>query len=124
MSWGVNTAAFPGSTDVKDYLFPIRRMFNHVSNQFQIFSDARIDMPLNRRQLEGVIKSFNQILSGWVGFGALNAASISLDDERNTEASLLAGVVYFRIRIAPPPPMVEIDGVLEYDVASFTASLS
>ena len=124
VSWGVNTAAFPGSTDVKDYLFPIRRMFNHVSNQFQIFSDARIDMPLNRRQLEGVIKSFNQILSGWVGFGALNAASISLDDERNTEASLLAGVVYFRIRIAPPPPMVEIDGVLEYDVASFTASLS
>lgn len=124
VSWGVNTAAFPGSTDVKDYLFPIRRMFNHVSNQFQIFADGRVDMPLNRRQLEGVIKSFNQILSGWVGFGALNAASISLDDERNTEASLLSGVVYFRIRIAPPPPMVVIEGVLEYDVAGFTASLA
>lgn len=124
VSWGVNTAAFPGSTDVKDYLFPIRRMFNHVSNQFQIFADGRVDMPLNRRQLEGVIKSFNQILSGWVGFGALNAASIALDDERNTEASLLSGVVYFRIRIAPPPPMVVIEGVLEYDVAGFSASLA
>lgn len=124
VSWGVNTAAFPGSTDVKDYLLPIRRMFNHVSNQFQIFADGRVDMPLNRRQLEGVIKSFNQILSGWVGFGALNSASIALDDERNTEESLLAGVVYFRIRIAPPPPMVVIEGVLEYDVAGFTASLA
>lgn len=124
VSWGVNTAAFPGSTDVKDYLFPIRRMFNHVSNQFQIFADARVDMPLNRRQLEGVVKSFNQVLSGWVGFGALNAASISLDDERNTEASLLSGAVYFRIRIAPPPPMVVIEGVLEYDVAGFSASLA
>lgn len=124
VSWGVNTAAFPGSTDVKDYLFPIRRMFNHVSNQFQIFADGRVDMPLNRRQLEGVIKSFNQILSGWVGFGALNAASIALDDERNTEASMLSGVVYFRIRIAPPPPMVEIEGVLEYDVQGFFASLA
>lgn len=124
VSWGVNTAAFPGSTDVKDYLLPIRRMFNHVSNQFQIFADGRVDMPLNRRQLEGVIKSFNQILSGWVGFGALNSASIALDDDRNTEESLLAGVVYFRIRIAPPPPMVVIEGVLEYDVAGFTASLA
>lgn len=124
VSWGVNTAAFPGSTDVKDFLFPIRRMFNHVSNQFQIFADGRVDMPLNRRQLEGVIKSFNQILSGWVGFGALNSASIALDDDRNTEESLLAGVVYFRIRIAPPPPMVVIEGVLEYDVAGFTASLA
>lgn len=124
VSWGVNTAAFPGSTDVKDYLFPIRRMFNHVSNQFQIFADGRVDMPLNRRQLEGVIKSFNQILSGWVGFGALNAASIALDDERNTEASMLSGVVYFRIRIAPPPPMVVIEGVLEYDVQGFSASLA
>ena len=124
VSWGVNTAAFPGSTDVKDYLLPIRRMFNHVSNQFQIFADGRVDMPLNRRQLEGVIKSFNQILSGWVGFGALNSASIALDDDRNTEESLLSGVVYFRIRIAPPPPMVVIEGVLEYDVAGFTASLA
>ena len=124
VSWGVNTAAFPGSTDVKDYLLPIRRMFNHVSNQFQIFADGRVDMPLNRRQLEGVIKSFNQILSGWVGFGALNSASIALDDDRNTDESLLAGVVYFRIRIAPPPPMVVIEGVLEYDVAGFTASLA
>lgn len=124
VSWGVNTAAFPGSTDVKDYLLPIRRMFNHVSNQFQIFADGRVDMPLNRRQLEGVIKSFNQILSGWVGFGALNSASIALDDDLNTDESLLSGVVYFRIRIAPPPPMVVIEGVLEYDVAGFTASLA
>lgn len=122
--WGDNTAAFPGSTDVKDYMIPVRRMFNHVSNQFQIFADGRVDMPLNNRQLEGVIKSFNQILSGWVGFGALNAASVKLDDDLNTAASLLSGVVYLRIMIAPPPAMVVIQGVLEYDVAGFASSLA
>jgi phage tail sheath protein FI len=122
--WGDNTAAFPGSTDVKDYMIPIRRMFNYVSNQFQVFADSRVDMPLNLRQLEGVVKSFNQILAGWVGFGALNAGSVELDKELNTTASLLAGTVYVRIRIAPPPAMVVIEGVLEYDVQGFERSLA
>lgn len=124
VAWGDNTAAFPGSTDVKDYMIPIRRMFNYVSNQFQIFADSRVDMPLNMRQLEGVVKSFNQILSGWVGFGALNAGSVELDKELNTTASLLSGTVYIRIRIAPPPAMVVIEGVLEYDVQGFERSLA
>ena len=124
VAWGDNTAAFPGSTDVKDYMIPIRRMFNYVSNQFQVFADARVDMPLNLRQLEGVVKSFNQILAGWVGFGALNAGSVELDKELNTTASLLAGIVYVRIRIAPPPAMVVIEGVLEYDVQGFERSLA
>ena len=124
VAWGDNTAAFPGSTDVKDYMIPIRRMFNYVSNQFQVFADSRVDMPLNMRQLEGVVKSFNQILAGWVGFGALNAGSVELDKELNTTASLLAGTVYVRIRIAPPPAMVVIEGVLEYDVQGFERSLA
>ena len=124
VAWGDNTAAFPGSTDVKDYMIPIRRMFNYVSNQFQVFADSRVDMPLNMRQLEGVVKSFNQILAGWVGFGALNAGSVELDRELNTTASLLAGTVYVRIRIAPPPAMVVIEGVLEYDVQGFERSLA
>lgn len=124
VEWGDNTAAYPGNTDVKDYMIPIRRMFNHVGNQFQIFADGRIDMPLNVRQLEGVVKAFNQVLSGWVGFGALNAASVELDAERNTPESLLSGTVYLRIKIAPPPAMVVIDGVIEYDVPGFEASLA
>lgn len=124
VAWGDNTAAFPGSTDVKDYMIPIRRMFNYVGNQFQVFADARVDLPLNVRQLEGVIKSFNQVLAGLVGFGALNAASVELDSERNTTESLLSGTVYVRIRIAPPPAMVVIEGVLEYDVQGFERSLA
>lgn len=122
--WGNNTSAYPGSLDVKDYLIPIRRMFNYVQNLFQVFASTRIDNPLNRRQLEGVVNSFNQVLASLQGFGALNSAAIELDDERNTTEQLIAGVVYFRIRIAPPPPTKEIHGVFEYDVEGFEASIA
>lgn len=122
--WGNNTTAFPGSSDVKDYLIPVRRMFNYTQNLFQVFASTRIDNPLNRRQLEGVVNSFNQVLASLQGFGALNSAAIELDDERNTTEQLIAGVVYFRIRIAPPPPMKEIHGVFEYDVEGFEASIA
>ena len=118
MVWGNNTSAYPANLDVKDYMIPIRRMFNYVQNLFQIWATPRIDNPLNRRQLEGVVNSFNQVLA------SLNAASIALDDELNTTAQLLAGVIYFRIKIAPPPPMKEINGVFEYDVVGFEASLA
>ena len=122
--WGDNLTCFPGNTDVKDYLISIRRMFNYTQNLFQIFAQPRIDNPLNRRQLEGVVNSFNQILASLQGFGALNSAAVELDDERNTTEQLIRGVVYFRIRIAPPPPMQEINGVLEFDVQGFEASLA
>lgn len=122
--WGNNTTCFPGNTDVKDNMLAIRRMFNYTQNAFQLFAQPRIDNPLNRRQLEGVVNSFNQILASLQGFGALNAASVSIDDERNTTEQLIRGVVYFRIRIAPPPPMQEINGVFEFDVQGFEASLA
>ena len=122
--WGDNTAAFPGNADVKDYMIPVRRMFNFISNQFQIFCDSRVDLPLNRRQLDGVVNSFSQYLAGLIGFGALNAASISLDSNLNTTDELLAGTVHFKILIAPPPAMVAIEGNLEYDVSGFEAALA
>lgn len=124
VAWGNDTTAFPGSTDVKDYIIAERRMFNYTQNLFQLFAQPRIDNPLNRRQLEGVVNSFNQILASLQGFGALNSAAVELDDERNTTEQLIRGVVYFRIRIAPPPPMQEINGVFEFDVQGFEASLA
>lgn len=122
--WGNNTTCFPGNTDVKDNMLAIRRMFNYTQNLFQVFAQPRIDNPLNRRQLEGVVNSFNQILASLQGFGALNAASVQIDDERNTTEQLIRGIIYFRIRIAPPPPMQEINGVFEFDVQGFEASLA
>lgn len=122
--WGNNTSAYPGNLDIKDYMIPIRRTFNYTENLFMVWAETRIDDPLNRRQLEGVCTSFNQILAGLQGLGCFNSASIALDDEKNTLSDLLKGKVYFKIFIAPPPPLQTIVGGFEYDVAGFEASLA
>lgn len=121
--WGNRTAAYPGSTDIKDNLISIRRVFGYVKNIWQLFAQPRIDLPLNKRQLDGVINSFNQKLQGLRGLGVVNAASVALSDLNTTE-SLLDGVVYISVYIAPPPPMRVLKAVLEYDVASFAASIA
>ena len=122
--WGNNTSAYPGNLDIKDYMIPIRRTFNYTENLFMVWAETRIDDPLNRRQLEGVCTSFNQILAGFQGLGCFNSASIALDDEKNTLSDLLKGKVYFKIFISPPPPLQTIVGGFEYDVQGFEASLA
>lgn len=122
--WGNNTSAYPGNLDIKDYMIPIRRTFNYTENLFMVWAETRIDDPLNRRQLEGVCTSFNQILAGLQGLGCFNSASIALDDEKNTLSDLLKGKVYFKLFISPPPPLQTIVGGFEYDVAGFEASLA
>lgn len=122
--WGNNTSCYPTSTDVKDNLLPIRRTFQYIEMDFMRFLESKIDQPLNKRQLDGILNSYNQRLKGFIGVGAVNSASIALDDERNTTARLLQGAVYFRLMIAPPPPMQVVTGVFEFDVSGFESSLA
>ena len=121
--WGNNTTIYPTSTDVKDSQIPIRRMFSFVKNMFLQFCAGRVDLPLNKRQLDGIINSFNQQLQGLKGMGAVNSASVALADT-NTSLSLLDGIVYIHILISPPPPMRVIEGIVEYDVTGFIESLA
>lgn len=122
--WGDNTSAYPNTTDVKDRFIPVRRMFYYIERDFEAFAIRRVDMPLQKRQLQGIVDSYNQRLAGLIGRSALNSARIELDDERNTTESFLNGEVHFRLLIAPPPPMESISAVVEYDVEGFTTSLS
>lgn len=122
--WGNNTSAYPGNTDPKDRFIPIRRVFQYVKNDFLVFGEPRIDNPINKRQLEGVLNSYNMRLQGFTGAGMVNSASVALDADLNTPASLLDGRVFIRTLISPPPPMEQLSNVFEYDVAGFTDSLS
>jgi phage tail sheath protein FI len=122
--WGNNTSAYPGNTDPKDRFIPIRRVFQYVKNDFLVFGEPRIDNPINKRQLEGVLNSYNMRLQGFTGAGMVNSASVALDADLNTPANLLDGRVFIRTLISPPPPMEQLSNVFEYDVAGFTDSLS
>ena len=122
--WGNNTSAYPANTDPKDRFIPIRRVFQYVKNDFLVFGEPRIDNPINKRQLDGVLNSYNMRLQGFTGAGMVNSASVALDAGLNTPASLLDGRVFIRTLISPPPPMEQLSNVFEYDVAGFTDSLS
>ena len=122
--WGNNTSAYPGSTDPKDRFLPIRRTFQYVKNDFLLFGESRIDNPINKRQLDGVLNSYNLRLQGFTGIGMVNSASVAMDPDLNTAASLLDGRVYIKTMISPPPPMENLSNTFEYDVNGFVESLS
>lgn len=122
--WGNNTSAYPGSTDPKDRFLCIRRTFQYLKNDFLIFGESRIDNPINKRQLDGVLNSYNMRLQGFTGVGMVNSASVALDSELNTPASLIDGKVYIKTLVSPPPPLEMMSNTFEYDVAGFVDSLS
>lgn len=121
--WGNNTGYYsPSATDPKDRWVSVRRTFCYVRNDFLIFGASRIDNPINKRQLDGVINAYNQRLKGLVGVGAVNSASVALSDT-NTAETLLGGAVYLDVFISPPPPMEQLSATFEYDVEGFVSSL-
>lgn len=122
--WGNNTGYYsPSATDPKDRWISVRRTFCYIRNDFLVFGASRIDNPINKRQLDGVVNAYNQRLKGLVGVGAVNSASIALSDQ-NTAETLLGGSVFVDVRISPPPPMENLDATFEYDVEGFVSSLS
>ena len=122
--WGNNTGYYsPSATDPKDRWVSVRRTFCYVRNDFLVFGSSRIDNPINKRQLDGVINAYNQRLKGLVGVGAVNSASVALSDI-NTAETLLGGAVYLDVFISPPPPMEQLSATFEYDVEGFVSSLS
>ena len=68
-AWGNYTAAYPTSTDVKDYFVPVSRMFDWVANSLIKTFWEKLDKPMNRRLLDGIMDSCNIWLNGLVGRG-------------------------------------------------------
>ena len=122
--WGNNTSAYPGNTDPKDRFIAIRRTFQYLKNDFLVFGEGRIDNPINKRQLDGVLNSYNMRLQGFTGAGMVNSAHVELDPDLNTVANLLDGRVYIKTFVSPPPPMEVLSNTFEYDVEGFVDSLS
>lgn len=113
--WGNYTAAFPGSSDVKDIWIMVRRMFNWHANTFiQTYMD-KVDDPANYRLIETVVDSENIRCASmapdkWAG------GIIEFNLEDNPLTNIIAGKIKFRQRIAPYVPAQEITDELEYDV--------
>lgn len=111
--WNNNTAAFPGSTDVKDRFIATSRMASYIENTVIQNVFQKVDEPGNRRLIDSIVDSLNQTFNGWEARGALLGAQVLFREQDNPTSQLLDGKYTFRILYAPPTPAEEIEFVLE-----------
>lgn len=122
-SWGNYTAAYPGSTDVKDAFIPVRRMFDWWGNNFLLTYWQKVDSPMNTKLIESIVDTENIKAGGYVARFQLAGASIEFREDLNPVTNLLAGKVTFIQKLSPFVPAQVIDNILEYDASMLEASL-
>lgn len=119
--WGNRTAAYPGTTDVKDSMIPVRRMFDWITNTIILTSDQYIDEPGNRRLINSVLGTIGSFLNSLVGQGALVAGSIEFREDENNATDLSDGKINWHVTLTPPSPAEELGFIVEYDPSALAA---
>lgn len=122
--WGNYTACYPSSSDVKDILIPISRMFDYVGNTLVRTFWSKLDDPMNRLLLDTILDTVNIWLNGLVGSGYLLGGRCEMLDAENPQTNLMQGIIKLHIYMTPPSPAQEIDFVLEYDARYVTEAFS
>jgi phage tail sheath protein FI len=117
-AWGVQTAAYPANTDIKDSMIPVRRMFNWIGNTLILTYFQKVDVPMSKRNIETIIDSVNVWLNGLASREfIIGHPYVEFVEDDNPTTDLLAGIARFHVHITPPPAMKEIEFILEYDVS-------
>lgn len=115
-AWGNRTAAYPGSTDPADTFIPLARMRVWNTAVLILSHKSRVDNPMNRRQIEGVVASENLRLNGLTAKGAILGGRVEFREELNSVANLLDGQAVYSFLWAPPTPMQGVTFNVEFDV--------
>lgn len=122
--WGELTTAAPASTDIKDMFHSTRAMMDYLRNDFAGSLSGRVSLPINLRQVDGIIKSYSDRLGFFVGSGAIVSGYMELNTTLTTATELVAGRLHFDLFVSPPPPIVAILGTFEWDVESFVSIIT
>lgn len=116
VDWGNRTACYPGSTDVKDTMIPIRRMMNWIGNTLVTTFWQQIDAPINKRFVETIVNSANVWLNGLAARQYILSGSVEFRSDENPTTDLMDGIVKFHVMVCPPSPARDIEFIMEYDV--------
>lgn len=114
--WGNRTAAYPGSTDVKDVMIPIRRMMNWIANTLTVTYWQQVDAPINQRFIQTLVSSCNVWLNGLAARQFILSGSVDFRSDENPTTDLMDGIVKFHVLVCPPSPARDIEFIMEYDV--------
>jgi hypothetical protein len=117
--WGNYTACYPENIDPKDYFISVSRMFSWIGNTLIRTHWRTLDRPMIPRIIDSIIDGTNIWLNGLTGSGFLLGARVVFEEAENTLEDLMAGIIKIRILMTPPPPLKEINFLLEYDLSPF-----
>lgn len=120
--FGNRTSIYDYSTDPAKSFIPVRRMMQFVANTLVVSYLSRLDMPINKRNIEACLDSAQLWLNGLVARGALVGGEIQFLEDENSVVDLSDGKVTFHINLAAPSPARIITFRLEYD-SKFYSSL-
>ena len=120
--WGNESACFPASTDIKDYFYPVSRMFGWVSNTIVLTFWGKLDKRLNRRLIDNICDTMNIWLNGLTAEEKILGGRVEFREDENPDTSLMAGKATFHVFLTPCSPAKHLHFILEYS-AEYLAAL-
>ena len=101
-AWGVETAAFPGNTDIKDYERSVRRMFCYVQNVVNRTMRQNVGKPITRLLIDRILLTANEYLNTLKARNAIIGGFVEFLRADNNNQSIMSGQLYFRVHLTPP----------------------
>jgi phage tail sheath protein FI len=101
-AWGVETAAYPGNTDIKDFERGVRRMFSYVQNVVNRTMRQNVDKPITRLLIDSVLLTANEYLNTLKARNAIIGGFVEFSSDDNSNQSIMGGQLLFKVNLTPP----------------------
>jgi phage tail sheath protein FI len=101
-AWGVETAAYPGNTDIKDFERGVRRMFSYVQNVVNRTMRQNVDRPITKLLIDSVLLTANEYLNTLKSRNAIIGGFVEFPSDINSNQSIMGGQLLFKVTLTPP----------------------
>jgi phage tail sheath protein FI len=114
-AWGVNTTAFPGNTDIKDFEISVRRMFIYVQNVVNRTMWQNVDKPIRRLLIDTILLTGNEYLNTLKSRQAIIDGRVEFLRADNNNQSIMSGKILFKVYLTPSNAAKELEFNFSYD---------
>jgi phage tail sheath protein FI len=114
-AWGVNTTAFPGNTDIKDFEISVRRMFIYVQNVVNRTMWQNVDKPIRRLLIDTILLTGNEYLNTLKSRQAIIGGRVEFLRADNNNQSIMSGKLLFKVFLTPSNAAKELEYNFSYD---------
>ena len=114
-AWGVNTTAWPGNTDIKDFEISVRRMFIFVQNVINRTMWQNVDKPIRRLLIDTILLTGNEYLNTLKSRQAIIDGRVEFRRADNNNQSIMSGKLFFKVFLTPSNAAKELEFNFSYD---------